>query len=276
VSLAVLLKPTLNNTCMKISVLTPCLNSSKWLGRAIESVLKQNYANWEHIVVDGGSNDGTIELLKSYNHLVWISEPDKGQSDAMNKAFGMASGDIIVYLNADDWFDDAVFLEVVGNFSKDTDIVIGDGTIVYSNGRKPYRWRSAHSYRRCMMHYKYNFPYNPVSYFYRRGVQLELGGFNPDNHYTMDYEFILKMLSRFHAVKVCKNFGFFWLDGRNKTSTRNNLMDCHKTVVQHCLNSRDYVSLAIYYLNSYYFLYTKLKKGVRKIVKKKRLIENRF
>src|SRR5688572_20049864 len=108
---------------MKISVLTPCLNSSKWLRRAIESVLKQDYANWEHIVVDGGSNDGTIELIKSYDHLVWISEPDNGQSDAMNKAFGMASGDIIVYLNADDWFDDAVFQEVVENFIKGTDIV---------------------------------------------------------------------------------------------------------------------------------------------------------
>ena len=85
-----------------ISVLTPSYNSSTTLERCIASVLDQNVNDFEHIVVDGGSSDDTLRILKKYEHVKWISEPDRGQSDAMNKAFSMSSGDIIVFLNADD------------------------------------------------------------------------------------------------------------------------------------------------------------------------------
>ena len=98
---------------MKISILTPSYNAEQFLDRAICSVRQQDYEHWEHIIVDGGSTDGTLELLQKYPHLIWKSEPDKGQSDAMNKAFAMATGDLIVSLTADDYFEPHVFTSVI-------------------------------------------------------------------------------------------------------------------------------------------------------------------
>jgi glycosyltransferase involved in cell wall biosynthesis len=87
-----------------ISVITPVLDGERFIEDAIRSVLRQEYKRFEHVVVDGGSTDGTVEILKRYPHLRWVSEPDRGQSDAMNKGFDLSSGEVVVYLNADDYF----------------------------------------------------------------------------------------------------------------------------------------------------------------------------
>jgi glycosyltransferase involved in cell wall biosynthesis len=93
----------------KISVVTPTLNCGQFIRDCIESVLAQNYENFEHIIVDGGSADGTVDVLREYPHLTWVSDPDDGEVFALNKALKMASGDIIGWLNADDWYRDGVF-----------------------------------------------------------------------------------------------------------------------------------------------------------------------
>src|ERR671923_29628 len=103
---------------MKISVLTPTFNAGKYLPRAIESVLRQDYDDWEHIGMDGGSKDNTISILQNYQHLIWETKPDKGQSDAMNKAFQKSKGDIILYLNADDELDPGLFTRIVKEFER--------------------------------------------------------------------------------------------------------------------------------------------------------------
>ncbi len=103
----------------KISIVTPSYNSAEFIEDCIQSVLKQNYPNFEHIIIDGGSTDGTVEILKKYPHLKWISEPDEGQSDALNKGFKKAEGDIIGWLNSDD-----VYLP--GTFNKVADILSND------------------------------------------------------------------------------------------------------------------------------------------------------
>ena len=86
-------------------MLTVSFNSGPFLEKAIQSVIQQDYQNIEHIIVDGGSTDTTIKILKKYSNLTWISEKDSGQCDAMNKAFSLSSGEIVVYLNADDYFE---------------------------------------------------------------------------------------------------------------------------------------------------------------------------
>ena len=91
-----------NRDKIKISIVTPSFNQGKYIQDAIESVLNQKHKNFEHIIIDACSEDQTIEILKKYPHLKWISEPDKGQSDALNKGFNKATGDIIGWLNADD------------------------------------------------------------------------------------------------------------------------------------------------------------------------------
>lgn len=88
----------------KISIITPTLNCAGYIDDCIQSVLSQNYENFEHIIIDGDSKDGTVPILQKYEHLNWISEPDKGEADALNKGLRIASGEVIGWLNADDFY----------------------------------------------------------------------------------------------------------------------------------------------------------------------------
>lgn len=100
---------TIKTPKLKISIITPCFNRSEFITEAIRSVLDQNYPCFEHIIIDGGSNDGTLQILSKYPHLKIISEPDKGVYDALNKGINQAKGDIIGFLNTDDFYAQGVF-----------------------------------------------------------------------------------------------------------------------------------------------------------------------
>jgi len=102
---------------MKISVITPNYNCAEYLVEAIESVGNQTFKSIEHIVIDGASTDGSVDILKQYPHLTWKSEPDKGMNDAVNKGFKMSTGDILCYLNSDDFFYPHALQEVHDFFS---------------------------------------------------------------------------------------------------------------------------------------------------------------
>lgn len=235
---------------MKISVLTVTYNAEQYIEKAIESVLQQNYNNWEHIIMDGGSTDGTLDLIKKYNHIIWKSEKDKGQSDAMNKAFELSTGDVIVYLNADDFFEPNVFNQVIQAFENDKyDMVVGNGKFVV-NGVTQNEWHAETEYLKCLLHFKYTFPLNPVSYFYKRAVQQQIGGFNLCNKYTMDYEFLLHALKRFKVKKIEKSLGYYAFDGTNKTSTVNAFMECRKTAIAFC-KQHDWIGFFYYKTHQY-------------------------
>jgi glycosyltransferase involved in cell wall biosynthesis len=102
----------------KISIVTPTFNGRSTLRDTIESVLAQDYKNWEHIVIDGGSTDGTMDILRAYSHLQWISEKDQGHYHAMNKGIERASGDVIAILNADDCYRAGALRKVAAAFEK--------------------------------------------------------------------------------------------------------------------------------------------------------------
>ncbi len=119
-------------TSAKITIITPCLNRANFIRDAIESVLAQDYKKIEHIIVDGGSTDGTLELIASYPYLKVISGPDKGLYDAVNKGLQQAHGEIIGLLNSDDFYESDIFKPVVALFQSnpDTDVVIGKATVL--------------------------------------------------------------------------------------------------------------------------------------------------
>ena len=96
----------------KISIVTPCFNSAKTIRETLQSVASQDFRDWEHIVIDGASNDGTLGILKDFSHLQVVSEKDSGHYDAMNKGIARCSGDYIVILNADDCFRPSVLAKV--------------------------------------------------------------------------------------------------------------------------------------------------------------------
>ncbi|MBN1833584.1 MAG: glycosyltransferase [Deltaproteobacteria bacterium] len=204
---------------MKISVITPCYNSGNTLDRAIKSVLCQDYHDYEHIIVDGVSTDHTPEILRQYSHLKWVSEPDNGQVEAMNKGFLMAIGDVIVYLNADDYFLEGAFSSVIPHFRMGEDVVMGkvlvrsqeaDGTREWINDPKTdvesmlYHWEAD------------AFCVNPVGYFYRRAVQKEIP-FNEENDDKQDLEFLIEVASRYRIKKIDSLLGVFNLKFTTKT-----------------------------------------------------------
>ncbi len=210
---------------MKISVLTPAFNSYKWIGRAIESVLCQDFADWEHIVVDGGSSDGTLDILKSYAHLRWVSEPDRGQADAMNKAIQMATGQLVVFLNADDEFNPGAFREVwrIYNLSPDAmRIIVGGLEIVTAQGRQAIFPEL--TVRSLVMGDAF-WPYNPVSYFADIRLYRKIGLFPVGNHFAMDYWWLLRAL-RYGEIEYSNVLlGVYHNHGENKSADTNRSAD---------------------------------------------------
>lgn len=129
----------------RISIITPSFNSIHTIRETIESVRQQNYPNVEHIVMDGGSKDGTVELLKEYPHLRWVSEKDEGHYHAMNKGIGLATGELVNILNADDCFRPGA-LRAIGEAlaaHPDWDGCFGDIVYVDGEGKEIYRREEA-------------------------------------------------------------------------------------------------------------------------------------
>lgn len=204
---------------MKISIITPSFNSGKYIERAINSVVEQNYFDYEHIIVDGGSLDSTQIIVSQYDNILWISEPDEGQSDAMNKGFKLATGDIIVYLNADDYFLPNAFNSIIPHFEDGHKVVMGN--IILKNEldgteRVVYPKFTLHE---MLRHWERDaFCFNPVGYFYSKEVQ-ELIPFNRENHYSMDLEFLLNVSLKFKIHKIDNTLGVFILSQNCKTGS---------------------------------------------------------
>ncbi len=124
-----------------VSILTPSFNQADWLGDTLRSVAVQTYPRIEHVVMDGGSTDGSVELLRRAPDVHWRSEPDRGQSQALNRAFARSHGEVIGWLNSDDaYFDRDVVEDVVGCFRShpEVDIVYGHAVRVDQRGRMSY------------------------------------------------------------------------------------------------------------------------------------------
>lgn len=234
---------------MKISILTPSYNSGQFIEKAIWSVINQSYQSLEHIIVDGNSCDNTQDILSKYNHLNWISESDLGQSDAMNKALEMSSGDIIGFLNADDWYEPNIMESVVAEFDKnpDAEVIVGDYYVI-RNGQK--KLKSPHyTFYKIFLHFKYLFPTNPVSYFCRRTVFEAVGKFPVENQYTMDYWFLLRAAYLFRFQKIDLVMGTYYLNESSKTFQ--NMKENKKL----CRNEAIYFAMKINPLLIIYYFY---------------------
>lgn len=187
----------------RISIITPSLNQADFIEQTISSVLGQGYPNLEYIIIDGGSTDGTVDLIRKYeSHLAhWVSEKDSGQSNAINKGLKLATGDIIGYINSDDYYLDGAF-ERVANAYRDqpsVDLWHGRCRIVDQDGAKvDERIGSIKRYDEILDLWdvwwkRRNFVQPEV--FWTRRVGEKVGSFREDLHLVMDYEYWLRILS---------------------------------------------------------------------------------
>lgn len=187
---------------MKVSVITVVYNNAATIGSAIESVLRQRYANREYIIIDGGSTDGTLEKIHAYGTMIdlVISEPDRGIFDAMNKGLSKATGDVIAFLNSDDFYADEEVIERVVKVLQPlkVDAVFGDLHYVHSDdASKVFRiWKSG-VYKPGSFLYGWMPPH--PTFFAKRSVYERYGTFNTAFKIAADYELLLRLM---HIHKI--------------------------------------------------------------------------
>lgn len=193
---------------MKISLITITYNSEKTLADTIQSVLNQTYTDIEYILVDGASKDNTVSIIKQYEPLFegrmkWISEPDKGLYDAMNKGIRMATGDIVGILNSDDFFTSNEILQKNANaFLQDTklDAVYGDVHFVHpGNLNKSVRYYSSKVFKRNLM--KLGFMPAHPSFYIRKECFEKYGFYKTDYKIAADFEFLLRVIYK-EKIKI--------------------------------------------------------------------------
>lgn len=180
------------NTQPKISIVSPSYNQGKYLERSIQSVLSQKYPLLEYFIVDGASSDNSVEIIKQHEHLLahWVSEPDKGQADALRKGFEWATGDILGWLNSDDCLEPGA-LEFIGCFfaeNPDIDLIIANDVVEINGWSYPNIPRNHVSIKHLLA--------GQILYqdaiFFRRSLYFKTTGINPDFWGAMDYDLWLK------------------------------------------------------------------------------------
>ncbi len=176
----------------RITVVTPSYNQGQFIEKTIQSVLGQGYPDVEHIIVDGGSTDGTLAVLKKYRHLRWVSEPDRGQADAINKGLRMATGDVLAWINSDDYYLPGAFERLAKAYegARKLDVVMGDVSVVDEGDRLIARRRVIPYHYRTLL-FGTNYIHQPAVFFTKEALE-KVGYLDESLHYVMDWELWLR------------------------------------------------------------------------------------
>ena len=212
-------KTSPNRTRPLVSVVTPSYNQARFLEETVRSVLEQGYPTLEYIIVDAGSTDGSLEIIQRYAGRLawWVSEKDSGQTDAINKGFARARGDILAWLNSDDTYlpgavsEAVAFLEAhpeAGMVYGDANLVDEDGTVI---GKFPARQTDYHRLRRGYVH----IPQQAA--FFRADLWRQVGPLDPSFYFAMDYDLWVRLARVAPLVYYPRPWANFRLHGGAKT-----------------------------------------------------------
>jgi glycosyltransferase involved in cell wall biosynthesis len=209
-----------------LSIVTPSFNQGQFIRDCIESVLRQDDGSMriEHIIIDACSTDNTFSIVKEYPHLIWISEPDRGQCDALNKGFKRASGGIVGWLNADDYYLPGAFSAVKTMANQPWDVLFGDCIFVNAKGNLIRKKVELPFWEPLFLYFGIYIP--TTSSFFRKRI-FEQGHYLDISYkYTMDYEYYIRLsragakfrylrkflaCQRFHAANISSD-----LEGRRR------------------------------------------------------------
>ncbi len=233
---------------MKVSIITVVYNGAEHIRDCVDSVLEQTYPDLEYIIVDGQSTDGTADLVRSYGTKIakFISEPDRGLYDAMNKGIGLATGDVIGLLNADDFYRHARVIEnMVATFTRTgSDAVYGDMLYVdrHDTSRLTRYWRSGWYRPNAFL---WGWMPGHLSFFAKRRLYEQYGGFRLDLKSAADYELLLRFIHKQGATLAYMNEVTIVMraGGMSNSSLKNRLR----------ANREDRLAWTLNHLNPYFF-----------------------
>ena len=202
-----------------VSIITPSYNQARFLEETIRSVLFQDYPNLEYIIVDGGSTDGSLEIIRRYADRLawWVSEPDRGQTDAINKGFAKARGEIFAWLNSDDTYLPQAISQAVDSFEDHpkTGMVYGDAHLIDEIsriiGEFPARQTDLKRLRRGYVHIPQQ------ASFFRAGLWKQVGPLDPSFYFAMDYDLWVRLAQKTSLQYVPKAWANFRLHRAGKS-----------------------------------------------------------
>ena len=208
---------------MRISVITPSYNQAAYLEKTIQSVISQGYDDLEYILIDGGSTDGSLEIIEKYKEhfTFWVSEKDNGQSHAINKGFEKATGDIITWLNSDDQFLPNALHKVAAEFEKDTNkevFVVHGKTILF--GEKMQDKEFGASKTDFLERSLAGLPFPQPSSFFRKELIEKYGKLKQEFHFGMDYEFFVPVFLNKKSVYLDDLFSKYLYHTESKSLTQ--------------------------------------------------------
>ncbi len=202
----------------RISIITPSFNQGKYLEECILSVLNQNYPELEYIIIDGGSSDNSVEIIKKYADRItyWESEKDRGQSHALNKGFARCSGEIISWLCSDDLYLPGALYKVAELFAASPESCLVHGkTILFGQGRKEII--KGANREDLPLKYFSIIPFPQPSSFFRKKVIDEQGILDENFHYGMDYDLLIRIALHYPILQTDHIFSRYRLHAESKT-----------------------------------------------------------
>ncbi|HJR79475.1 MAG TPA: glycosyltransferase family 2 protein [Anaerolineales bacterium] len=202
-----------------VSIVTPSFNQARYLEATIQSVLSQDYPRIEYIIVDGGSNDGTVDLIKKYESKLswWVSEEDQGQTDAINKGFAQARGEILAWINSDDTYEPGAVSAAVRYLREhpEAGMVYGDCNFINEHGGVIGKFGSAQTSYRLLRRGYAHIPQQTM--FFRADLWRKVGPLDPTFYFAMDYDLWTRIAARSEIKYVPQTWANFRLHTSGKT-----------------------------------------------------------
>ena len=202
-----------------VTIVTPSYNQARFLETAIQSVLNQDYPHIEYIIVDGGSTDGSVDIIRRYADRLawWVSEPDRGQTDAINKGFARARGEILAWLNSDDTYEPHAVREAVEVLQAHPEVglVYGDANYIDEQGRVIGRFPAAQTDYRKLRRGYVHIPQQAA--FFRADLWRQVGPLDPSFYFAMDYDLWVRLAKVSRLLYVPRVWANFRIHGDAKT-----------------------------------------------------------
>ena len=205
----------------RISVVTPSYNQGDFLEQTIRSVLMQGYPNLEYLIIDGGSSDQTVDIIKKYSSYLtyWVSEADRGQSHAINKGFERSTGEIMCWLNSDDYYPPDTLKTVAENLASGTGnyALVGHCMQVFADGRPSVSHEGKFENLPRLLEFWKGYHMHQPAIFWRREVFEKIGFLDEKQHYIMDFDYWIRIARHFNFKNIDRHLACFTYHEKAKT-----------------------------------------------------------